>query len=381
MTPQINFVHQSEHKVAAGRGRQGKWWMIDELKGCMWRVVCERWCVTMLRVEKLCVCVERLNRRKSSFFLEVFLGISNYNAGGSSVMVSLLPTKTLTIDGDTRLGRSGVPALLWSPVVQGLLFVSIYLILQLLLVNGIRLSPEPVNRFIYFLENLYVCRNLNFGRFIFLFRSTHEHFSPTFWTGHGCILETSGKGCILFSDFLHGYSDGYIFEDSFRSVFSLVLYQWDSVPDGFNVLILSNLVWFPWWLRHGAMDPFEGTPSWETLHRLDFWIDTFNLVIHLSKVEQLAFSSRLTADRSWLNYWPQYWAITFSFLPLRWQLQNLLFPTLPGRQTAVKLSTWQGISGHAFRCGTTFLLVILVRSTSCAPNLWRFAQPLHAPWG
>ena len=33
-------------------------------------------------------------------------------AGGRSIMVSLLPTKTLTIDGDTRLGQSGVPALL-----------------------------------------------------------------------------------------------------------------------------------------------------------------------------------------------------------------------------------------------------------------------------
>ena len=31
-------------------------------------------------------------------------------AGGRSVVVSLLPTKTLTTDGDTRLGQSGVPA-------------------------------------------------------------------------------------------------------------------------------------------------------------------------------------------------------------------------------------------------------------------------------
>ena len=34
-----------------------------------------------------------------------------FHAGGRSVMVSLLPTKTLTIDGDTRLGQSGVPAI------------------------------------------------------------------------------------------------------------------------------------------------------------------------------------------------------------------------------------------------------------------------------
>ena len=81
--------------------------------------------------------------------------------------------------------------------------------------------------------------------------------------------------------------------DSFRSQFSLVLsgFAWMGFSSRWiTLLILSNLVWFPWWLRHGAMDPFERTPLWETWHRLDFWIDTFNLVIHLSKVEQLARS-------------------------------------------------------------------------------------------
>ena len=47
-------------------------------------------------------------------------------AGGRSVMASLLPTKALTIGGDTRLGQSGVPALLWLPVVQGLLPFNFY---------------------------------------------------------------------------------------------------------------------------------------------------------------------------------------------------------------------------------------------------------------
>ena len=50
------------------------------------------------------------------------------------------------------------------------------------------------------------------------------------WLNFGNLWE--GLYSILFSNFLHGYSDGYIFEDSFRSLFSLVLHEWDSVPDG-----------------------------------------------------------------------------------------------------------------------------------------------------
>ena len=54
---------------------------------------------------------------------------------------------------------------------------------------------------LYFSETLYVCRNLNSGWFVItLFRSMHEYLRPTFWTGHGCASETSGKGCILFSN-------------------------------------------------------------------------------------------------------------------------------------------------------------------------------------
>ena len=45
------------------------------------------------------VCVNHLKRGKTS-----------KSAGGRSIMVSLLPTKTLTIDCDTGLGQSGVPA-------------------------------------------------------------------------------------------------------------------------------------------------------------------------------------------------------------------------------------------------------------------------------
>ena len=42
----------------------------------------------------------------------------------------------------------------------------------------------------------------------------------------------------------------------------------------------------------------------------------FNLVIRLSKVEQLAFSSSFHLSVAVLNSWPQYRALTFSFFDL-----------------------------------------------------------------
>ena len=60
-------------------------------------------------------------------------------------MVSLLPTKTLTIDGDTRLGQSGVPALLWLPVVQGLLPSNFHSVMM-----GRGSTQEPPSRFLHF---------------------------------------------------------------------------------------------------------------------------------------------------------------------------------------------------------------------------------------
>ena len=55
------------------------------------------------------VCVNHLKRYKTSNLGFLFRAFYKF-AGGRSVMASLLPTKTLTIGGDTRLGQSGVPA-------------------------------------------------------------------------------------------------------------------------------------------------------------------------------------------------------------------------------------------------------------------------------
>ena len=73
-------------------------------------------------------------------------------------MVSLLPTKTLTIDGDTRLGQSGVPASVLLPR------------------DGTWLTQEPPSRFIcqpfalFYL--LHCCRNLASFYFILDFTAS-----------------------------------------------------------------------------------------------------------------------------------------------------------------------------------------------------------------
>ena len=61
-------------------------------------------------------------------------------------------------------------------------------------------------------------------------------------------------------------------------------------------MIHSCLVWFLWWLRHGAIGPFEATPVGVNVDWPDFWIYTFELVIRLSKVQQWAL---LLSTRFW----------------------------------------------------------------------------------
>ena len=52
-------------------------------------------------------------------------------------------------------------------------------------------------------------------------------------SGHGWLLETSGKGFgIANFDFPHYYSWDYLKMDSFNSLSYLILHAWDSVPDG-----------------------------------------------------------------------------------------------------------------------------------------------------
>ena len=142
---------------------------------------------------------------------------------------------------------SDVPAKLWLPVVQGLLR---FFILQSLLVNGVRLSLQPDPHFFRRgFRNLSPLWLHSIGLSFSPFQNcelNHEwvhqnwsfhhlsHFPPrNFWLilhrGHLLVLGLFGFACT-------GFSSQPI--------------QWR---------INSCLVWFPWWLQHGAMDPLEGT--------------------------------------------------------------------------------------------------------------------------
>ena len=55
-----------------------------------------------------------------------------------------------------------------------------------------------------------------------------------------------------------------------------------------TTMIHSYLVWFLWWLRHGAIGPSEATLFVVNVDWIDFRIYTFESVIRLSKVQQWA---------------------------------------------------------------------------------------------
>ena len=55
-----------------------------------------------------------------------------------------------------------------------------------------------------------------------------------------------------------------------------------------TAMIHSYLVWFLWWLRHGAIGPSEATLFGVNVDWIDVRIYTFELVIRLSNAKQLA---------------------------------------------------------------------------------------------
>ena len=74
----------------------------------------------------------------------------------------------------------------------------------------------------------------------------------------------------------------------------MYIYIYISLGQGFMGLVpigslqWSILLWFPWWLRHGAMDPCEGTLFRENADKRTSEFTHFNLVIRLGIVKQLA---------------------------------------------------------------------------------------------
>ena len=82
-----------------------------------------------------------------------------------------------------------------------------------------------------------------------------------------------------------------------------------------TIMIHSYLVWFLWWLRHGAIGPCEAT-SFVGLMSTDLTSEFthFNLVIRLSKVQQLAlpFCTFLWSPASPAVPWDPLWNAYFT---------------------------------------------------------------------
>ena len=73
----------------------------------------------------------------------------------------------------------------------------------------------------------------------------------------------------------------------------LVCFSFNLHVTGFSscritTMIHSYLVWFLWWVRHGAIGPSEATLFGVNVDWIDFRIYTFELVIRLSKEQQWA---------------------------------------------------------------------------------------------
>ena len=93
-------------------------------------------------------------------------------------------------------------------------------------------------------------------------------------------------------------------------------------------------MWFLWWLRHGAIGPSEATLLWVSVDWLDVGIDIFNLVIRVSKVEQLA--SRLCTV-FWTVPWEP-WNQQFFFTAADLNSQKPPFWTAA---QAFRIAAWQ----------------------------------------
>ena len=155
--------------------------------------------------------------------------------------------------------------------------------------------------------------------------------------------------------------------------FSLICFSSNLHVTGFSscritTMIHSYLVWFLWWLRHGAIGPIEATLFGVNADWTDFRIYTFELVIRLSKVQQLAFLFCTFFENSRGSGRPRDPSdLHLSQREIVRNNQKLLFCHC---SLSFRSSTWQvrlQATGMSFscRCG---LFGIWWGETCCAPN-------------
>ena len=146
-------------------------------------------------------------------------------------------------------------------------------------------------------------------------------------------------------------------------------------------MIHSCLVWFLWWLRHGAIGPFEATPVGVNVDWPEFWIYTFELVIHLSKVQQMALLFFSHFENSCCSGCPRDPSDLRSF---KWscseQPETSVFCSY--FRNSPDFMAWQGIKAGSRLPGVVSFFW-LSGETCCAPNsleLESCYMPLWLTW-
>ena len=131
----------------------------------------------------------------------------------------------------------------------------------------------------------------------------------------------------------------------------------------------SYLMWFLWWLRHGAIGPIEATLFRVNVDWIDFRIYTFELVIRLSKVKQLALllcAFFTKSRRSCRPHLPRQLPLFQREVALNNQKHNFFH-----RCSSSLWHSWHDMNdrqAHAFQVCFFLLMVVWWGETNCAPN-------------
>ena len=143
-------------------------------------------------------------------------------------------------------------------------------------------------------------------------------------------------------------------------------------------MIHSCLVWFLWWLRHGAIGPIEATPVGVNVDWIDFRIYTFELVIRLSNVQQMALPFCAFDEVPRLLWSQGFLADAFLLL---WSCSEHS-ETSFFRSNLCSYITWDRTQAGTRSLGVVFFLLTVLwwGQTYCAPNSLELESRLCLLW-
>ena len=143
-------------------------------------------------------------------------------------------------------------------------------------------------------------------------------------------------------------------------------------------MIHSCLVWFLWWLRHCAIGPIEATPVGVNVDWIDFRIYTFELVIRLSNVQQMALPFCAFDEVPRLLWSQGFLADAFLHLWSRSEHSETSF----FRSNLCSFITCDRTQAGTRSLGVVFFLLMVLwwGQTYCAPNSLELESRLCLLW-